>query len=171
MLELACRPAILGRTEETMNASVFDAIEGQLRAAQAKLTFLGPQSKPIPTLVLFTEGRAPSMKTFVPFHHAHHPYDNDDLPYTVQFAVSRDEFLRLLRAEKALLTNASASGAELISFTVVIQTTGGIAGDEFVVKESQAEPFYRGAIGALNPENSAARQGLTSQALKMGLKL
>ena len=69
-----------------MNSVILDATENQLRRSQAKLTFLGPQTKPIPTVVLFAEGHVPSMETFVRYHHARRPYENDDLPYTGRVA-------------------------------------------------------------------------------------
>ncbi len=154
-----------------MNASVFDATADQLRTAQAKLTFLGPQSKPIPTVVFFIEGHSPLMDAFVPFHRSRRPYENDDLPYTVKFAVSPAEFVRLLRTEKGLLAGSSSSGAEFLSFTVVVETPSGRAGEEFTIREPLLKEFYQTAIGAMNPDKLAARQSLSDQATKIGLKL
>jgi hypothetical protein len=155
-----------------MNTSVFETTADQLRNAQAKLTFLGPQSKPVPTVVIFVEGHVPSIEAFIPWQRSRRPYQNDDLPYTIKFAVSRVEFVRLLQTEKALLTGSSPAGAEFVSFTVVVETVSGSrAGEEFAIREPLLEQFYKTAIGAMNPDNSAARQGLSSQATKMGLKL
>jgi hypothetical protein len=154
-----------------MNVSVFDVTSDQLLTAQVKLTFLGPQSKPVSTVVFFIEGHPPSMEAFVPLHRSRRPYENDDLPYTVKFAVSRAEFMRLLQTEKGLLTGSSSSGAEFISFTVVVETLSGRTGEEFIVREPSLDEFYKTAIGAMNPDNSAARQGLSGQATKMGLNL
>ncbi len=154
-----------------MNASLFEVTPDQLRSAQAKLTFLGPQSKPVPTLVLFIEGHLPLMKAFVPFHRSRHTYENDDLPYTAMFAVSRAEFVRLLRAEKGLLAGSSSSGGEFVSFTVVAEGVGGRTGEEFMIREPSLEEFYKTAIGAMNSDNSTAREGLSRQATRIGLDL
>ena len=154
-----------------MNTSVLDATEDQLRNSQAKLTFVGPQTKPIPTVVFHAEGYAPSMDAFVRFHHSGRSYQNDELPNTIQFAVSPSEFMRFLRAVKPVLTASSSSGLELVSFTVVHQSVGGRTGEEFIIREPSVEQFYRAAMGALDPQNSNAKQGLRSQAAKMGLDL
>jgi hypothetical protein len=171
-LECACHHLDNSRRlKENMNTSVLEITADQLRTAQAKLTFLGPQSKPVPTVVFFIEGHLPSMEAFIPWHRSRRPYENDDLPYTVKFAVSRAEFMRLLQAERGLLAGSSSSGGEFISFTVVVETPSGGAGEEFTIREPLLEEFYKTAIGAMNPDNSAARQGLSGQATKMGLNL
>ena len=151
-----------------MKTSVLDATEAQLRRAQAKLTFLGPQTKPIPSIVLFTEGYAPSLDAFVPYHRSRRTYAVDDLPYTLRLAVSSAELMRMLRAAKALLVGPTSSGPELVSFTVVNETPSR-AGEEFVIQESVVERFYKAAIGALDPKNSAARQALSAQAANVGV--
>jgi hypothetical protein len=152
-----------------MDIVVLDATEDQLGQSQGKLTFLGPQTKPVPTVVFSAENHTPAIQAFVPFHLSRRPYQNDDLPYTVTFMVSRTEFMRLLKAVRPLVV-MPGSGSDLISFTVVHESPNGKSGGEFMIKESLAEAFYRAAIGALSADNVAGQKALSDQAAKSGLK-
>ncbi len=147
-----------------MSESILNATEEQLKNAQAKITYLGEQSKPIPTVVFFTEEHDFSMNRFTQLHRTHKEYDNDSLPYTMQFTVKPVEFKRLLHALKPLLSKEDiAKGEEFLSFCVVYKTDLGQEGYEFLINASSARSFYEILIDALEPDNEVGRKALTKQ--------
>lgn len=147
-----------------MAESILDATEQQLKRAQAKITYLGEQTKPIPTVVFFTEGHKPSRNSFLKVQRSPHPYTNDELPYTVQFSVTAFEFRRILSTLKPVLTKEEiGKGPQFLSFSIVRENGSQIEGHEFAIGPSFGEVFYRRLISALEPKNEAARTGLAKQ--------
>src|SRR5579864_4361589 len=114
-----------------MNESILDATIDQLRMAQAKITYLGTQSKPIPTVIFFTEGHHVDRDQFASVQQHGKAYPNDDLPYTMQFTVRPEELRRILDALKPVLAgNDKVSGPVILSFTVT-RSERTVIGHEF----------------------------------------
>jgi hypothetical protein len=165
IVEAACALAHAPeRTKANMAESILDATEEQLKSAQAKITYLGEQLKPIPTVLFFAEGHEVSMSPFLDAQKAHEPYTNDEMPYTKRFSVAPAEFRRMLSVIKPIVTAADAAkGPEFISFTVVRKTQAGFEGHEFRIGPASGEEFYRKLIDALKPGNEAGRSALSKQ--------
>jgi hypothetical protein len=152
------------KPEVTMTESILDATEQQLRLARAKITYLGEQTKPVPTVVFRTEGSKPSMEHFLQFQRNRQQYSNDEMPYTKTFLLSPAEFRRALQAVKPVVTDpAAAMGPDFLSFVVVSEADTGLSGQEFLIAPRAGKAFYQKLIGALDPENKTARDTLTSQ--------
>jgi hypothetical protein len=147
-----------------MDAPVLNATEDELKLAQAKITYLGDQRKPIPTVVFYTESSTLVMERFRRVQPSPDPYSNDELPYTMQFAVTPKEVRRILLAVKPVMeVSGRSKPPEFLSFTVVRETNGQIEGCEFAVTARLADGFYRKIINALEPTNEAGRKDLTKQ--------
>lgn len=143
-----------------MAESILDATEQQLATAQAKVTFLGTQTKPIATVTFAPEGQVVSMDRFLAVQPGGQPYSNDGLPYTEHFAVTPAEFRRVLGALKPVLTGPEAARPPLIlSFTVV----GDAGGGDFRIARDAARRFYLVLINSLDPENHRGRTLLHNQ--------
>src|SRR5207245_363828 len=101
----------------SMSESIFDATESQLTSAQAKITYLGSQLNPIPTVIFSATGYKPRLDLFLEVQPGHEPYQNDQTPYTIQFSVDPSVFRRILLAVKPVVTrSAMKSGLDLLAF-------------------------------------------------------
>ncbi len=152
-------------TRQNKCADVLGATEQQLALAQAKITYLGEQLKPIPTLIFFTEGSAISLDEFLNVQLSSEHYDNDELPYTRKFIVTPAEVQRMLAAVKPIVTAADAAqGAEFISFSVVRKINEeATEGHEFRVGQATGRAFFQKLIDALGTENQRGHELLSTQ--------
>ena len=151
-----------------MAQSILDSSEDQLKMAQAKITYLGEQTKPIPTIAFYTEGHRLAMETFVQFQQGQREYDNDSLPYTQTFRVTPVEFRRLLLAAKPrLIPAAKSANPNYLSFCVVRKEAGGQVGEEFWIEPAAGAVFHRAVMEALESQNDAGRKALAGQATKL----
>jgi hypothetical protein len=147
-----------------MNDSVFSAGADQLTRAQGKITYLGEQSKPIPTVLFFSEGFVSELDKFFKMQTDPTPYDNDMLPSTLSFTVSPAEFHRILQSVKPVLEVLDPSAQpEFLSFTVAYSTDSDWIGQEFRLDYEQGAAFYTSLIGALGPDNDVGREAVTKQ--------
>lgn len=147
-----------------MSQSVLVSTEAQLQHAQAKITYLGEQDKPIATVVFYTSEHEANMKDFAKLHSAGELYTNDELPYTRFFAVTPKEFLDVLQSLKTVLSDPAVSqGADFISFTILRTENSHAVGHEFKVDPSAGKSFYQAIITALRRDNELGKQLLREQ--------
>ena len=142
---------------------ILSADEAELKNAQAKITYLGEQIKPVATVVFHPEEYKVSMVRFVMVEGRQEPYPNDAMPYTVRFTVTTTELKRMLSSVKSILEHAPAVKPMFLSFTVVREELGTIEGREFSIPEAVGQEFYSKLIAALNPANAAGRSVLGKQ--------
>jgi hypothetical protein len=153
----------------TVVDSILQATEKALASAQAKISYLGPQTKPIPTVVFHAQDHDVVMEDFTEVQPRPEPYPNDPLPYTVFFAVTPAELHRMLLAVEPVVTatDAAAEG-DFLAFTVVRRERARVTGAEYRVGPASARAFYGALLGALDPGNTAGRAALTRQATNVG---
>jgi hypothetical protein len=146
-----------------MPESILDASETELGGAQAKITFLGTQTKPVGTLTFSSEGHQVLMDRFIAFQAAGRPYANDGLPSTEHFSVNPAEFHRMLAAIRPILLEANtATGGVTLSFVLVV----GAGGGEFRMNADIGRSFYPALIKSLDPGNDLGRTLLRKQFMK-----
>jgi len=162
------KPPDPARPPMTKVETILHATEQQLASGQAKITYLGPQTKPIPTVVLHAQDRDVSMEDFTEVQPTPEPYPNDPLPTTVVFAVTPAELHRMLLAVEPVVTATDAGGDAFLAFTVVRRERSRVTGAEWAVGPDAAPAFYRALIGALDPANAGGRAALTRQATHVG---
>lgn len=121
----------------------------QLVKAQAKITYLGPQSKPIPTVVFAVKGHKVSMIRFVSVQRSPKPYENDELPYTKFFEVTADEFRRMLEAAINVIGTGGSTEAEFLAFTYVTGAGASASGKEYLIPHSRGKQFYTALLSSL----------------------
>ena len=147
-----------------MATSILDATEEQLVHAQAKITYLGEQDKPVLSLVILLAGNDLSMDMFVEVQTAAQPYDNDTLDRIERANVSVGEFRAVLEAVKPVVTAPKAAhGPAFLSFCVVRKSDDGVVGEEFRIGPGAAAEFYDVFTAALHPDNKAAAEVLERQ--------
>lgn len=145
-----------------MSTSILEASEEQLRSAQAKVTYLGTQEKPIPTVVFAPQGHNIAMQHFLPVQKTAQPYANDESPYVLSFTVSSSEFRRMLLSVKPLLIEESQP-SRLLSFTVVLVEASHVQGQEFFIPSTDSQAFYQELLKALDAGNEKGRSALQRQ--------
>ena len=147
-----------------MNDSIFTVKAEQLIRAQAKITYLGEQSKPIPTAIFFSKGFTVELEKLLSVQSDPTPYSNDRLPYTKSFAVSPQEFHRILSSVKSILEGTDAAQKpEFLSFTVTSDTESGLIGQEFGLNYGQGAGFYSALIEALDSNNIQGHEIILKQ--------
>ena len=163
------KPSVLNshmseKHEVVMTEKILDATEEQLKLAQAKITYLGEQEKPIPTVVFSTEGHKVSLACFLNVQRSPKPYANDEMPYTRYFSVTPREFQRMLSAVKPIITRIDAAkGPEFISFCVIRKIDADFEGHEFRIGPASGKTFCQKLIGALDAQNQFGRDELIKQ--------
>lgn len=152
-----------------MQVTILRATEKELASGQAKITYQGKQSRPIPTVVFHAQDHDVSMEDFTEVQSTPEPYSNDVLPYTAVFAVTPAELQRMLVAVEPVVTAVDAVGrGGFLAFTVVRRERSRVTGSEWEVGRDAAPAFYRALIGALDPGNTAGRAALERQATHVG---
>ena len=147
-----------------MAESILDSSAQQLQSAEAKVTYLGEQTKPIGTVIFCSRGNKPAVEHFLAVQRSRNPYTNDTSRYTQEFAVEPGEFQRMLTAVKPVLkASETYGGPEFLSFSVVRQTMNRIEGKEFHIAPSTAKDFYTKLIGAMEASNIQGRKVLGRQ--------
>lgn len=163
MQELGCAYSRAPEKEFNMPASILDATEQQLKRSQAKVTYLGLQTKPIASAAFTTTGYPLSLSRFTEFQHNCEVYDNDEAALKSS-QVTSTEMSRMLSAVKpTVIRSDDAENPVFLSFCVVRETNAGSAGQEYWVESARAQEFYRQMINALEPNNTEAREILDLQ--------
>ncbi|HYZ85038.1 MAG TPA: hypothetical protein VE621_11575 [Bryobacteraceae bacterium] len=145
-----------------MQGEIWNATDEQLQSAQAKLTYLGEQEKPIPTIVFAVEGHTPVMVRFLNVQSSKRPYDNDELPYTKTFHVSLAELRRILNSIRPLLVDQSRR-PDYLSFTIIAGAGDAMLGGEYAISRDQGRPLLSAISEGLSPENKEGRQIIQAQ--------
>ena len=147
-----------------MSQSILSSTKAQLQYAQAKITYLGEQTKPIATVVFHTQGHKIIMDDFAKLHSTGELYTNDELPYTQFFSVTPGEFLELLRSLKPVLSEPTVSqGPDFLSFTILRKENSNIDGHEFKISSATGKSFYQAILRALNEDNESGKRILKKQ--------
>jgi hypothetical protein len=158
------------------------ATENDLKTAQAKISYLGNQLRPIRNVVFTSDANKLSLDLF--YDVQREKYNNDEkreahlqvlreLPATANgpipissriFAVSPREFADILEAVKPVLTKEGvAEDSDFLAFVVIYKKDDKFRGQEFRIGSDFAEDFYLKLRGALDRENTAGRKIVTSQ--------
>lgn len=145
-----------------MPQTILDATAEQLPQAQAKITFIGTQSKPIPTVIVATAAGAPWLDEFTVIQNQR-TYENDTERVS-QFLVSPQEMHKLLGSVRgSVVAQASGSQPRVLSFCVARKKDDQVVGEQFWVESAKASGFYRQLLDALPRENEKGRAALESQ--------
>jgi hypothetical protein len=165
VVPMACAPAHhKDKPEVIMPTTITEATVEQLKSAQAKLTYLGLQDKPIGTVIFYSKGHNVRLDRFLTFQASPELYSNDNSPYTAMFEVTPVEFHRILSNLKPILTQCGNDPAvEFLSFTIVIEAGENAQGQEFRIDSANADAFYQKLQGAINSENKLGLEAVTKQ--------
>jgi hypothetical protein len=161
-----------GRFDTRDDTSVLEATESQFAVAQGKITYIGPQTKPIMTVVFATSASDASMQLFRGFEPRDKQwiYANDHLSNHLHFRVTASEFKRLVLSVKPVLNARHPSdGADCLSFVICYQAGHLNTGHEFSISWASAADFYTCVIGALDVKNKEGIGALRLQCANVGV--
>jgi hypothetical protein len=157
-------PAARERQVPLMANSIFEATEQQLKSAEGKISYLGPQEKPIPTVAFSSKGAELHLKRFEEFQYKQKHYGNDDSSTLIRFGITAAEFRRMLLAVKPIVTKSPAGARpEFLSFAVIRGERGQFSGAEFVIGRLDGRAFYDSMRSALDRNNELGRRALSRQ--------
>jgi hypothetical protein len=136
-----------------------------LRTLQVKLTYVGPQTKPRPTVVFTTFHHLMQMAWFLPMRRDDLPYGNDDVAVW-NFTVTPEELKHIVEALlKIATTGRSAEDTPpFLSLMLCLRESrlGDVAG-ELVLGEGAAESMILALYQALDETNGVGRAVVTLQ--------
>lgn len=147
------------------NHDVLNPKADQLNHAVAKITYLGEQTTPIPTVIFYIGKSFPGMRQLLSLQRNNTSYANDTMPNVAHFSVTPAEFKTMLAALEPLLTNIQENPHEkFLSFVIAYPTMYNLAeGSEFKIGKKQGEDFYARLIGALSSTNKPGADTLSKQ--------
>ena len=136
-------------------AALDELAVGGMDRAQLKLTYLGPQDRPIPTIVVTISGRDVDWPAFAPWRSAEHGNDRlfeEYQGHKPSFSVSPEEMrtamLGLSRVHREMST---AEAAPFLSCTVTLGESGAVQRTEVRLNDRAAKEWFvllRGAFRA-----------------------
>lgn len=132
---------------------IFGWTSEELQLAQAKITYLGEQTRPVPTVVFSTEESAfpASLEHFLDFQQSSKAYGNDRLSTIMRFTVAPEVLRRMISNVRVTLTGKEiVAGTPFLSFTLVRKVGNEIQGREFLISRDSGTSFYQGLISAFD---------------------
>jgi len=126
----------------------------QLRTLQVKLTYVGPQRRPIHTVAFTSDLNVLDMERFRPFRRAGFHYGNDDLPSNWTFTCSPEELQGMIKSvgEIGAVRQGKVIG-ECLSFMMYNTTPQGDRAFEAILDAETSELLLSKIKAALAPGN------------------
>jgi hypothetical protein len=151
--------------EAEMGFKVFQDFDlEQLRTLQVKLTYVGAQKKPIPTVAFTSSFNTVDMEKFKPFRRSGFHYGNDDLPNIWTFTCSPEELKGMIDAvgEIEAVRQGEVIG-EFLSFMMYNTTPEGDKAFEAILDAETSKLLLskiRAALDTGNTEGIETLDGL-----------
>ncbi|MCP4674849.1 MAG: hypothetical protein GY854_04935 [Deltaproteobacteria bacterium] len=148
-------PAHCDTFVERHDFTYFASLEAaELSRAQLKLTYVGEQTIPVPTVVISTLHRLPDLDEFTPYRSRGILYANDEGTDVRSGAVTADELKGLVQAASAQpALSPNDLGAAALTLTITRRTSTGTQGGEMIVNLPTARSLVSALIGVANPSN------------------
>lgn len=130
-----------------------------LRTLQIKLTYVGNQHKPLPSIVITTFYHLVRMEWFFPLRSSHLHYTNDEVALW-HFTVTPEEILRVVTVLGSLpvLQNPNELNVPCLSVMFVLYDSRlGDMATEVVLSRPDAEVLVDALYGALEASNGVGR--------------
>lgn len=161
--------SIQAAVEAQETIAVGELLSSDLETAQVKLTYLGPQTKSIPTIVLTVDGHPVKWEAFAPWHHPEH--GNDEIYQRFKgdqpsLSVSVGELRAVIQNLKQVTDEINRTVSDLpivpwVSCTVTVGTPGQVKGVEFTFDHHSAGELFvlmRGSLRA-DPKDATLMEG------------
>lgn len=150
-----------------MSMATFDEFQSfdlqDLRTLQVKLTFVGTQEKPVPSVVFTSFYNVLDLERFKPFRRSGIHYGNDDLAVVLNFTTTPGELRRMIDSLgeiPAVRTGEVVGG--FLSFMMHNLTERGEKAFEAILDLENAELFLTTIRSSMDPSNGMALHVLDS---------
>jgi len=150
--------------------SAFSSLSAaQLAGTQVRLTFVGPTSRPFPTLGFTTTGASLDLSVFLPYYRHGFSYD-DDAQATTTFSVSNTEMKSLIDSIGTLpaVTDGGVDASEYVSFGLFVNVSGQPQAFESIMDVASSQDLMTKALSAL-ASNQGAITALQSYGCALGI--
>jgi hypothetical protein len=136
----------------------------RLKLGAAKLTHVGEQTGPVPTVLIQSYYHVVALQKFHTWRTAGLSYGNDDLPIILNFSVSPQE-LRSIFAEvkRVWSTEEQENRPSSLSFTGMVDAPEGIQGAEVLFTYRGGVELHRALAGAIDQDNKIGQIVLRNQ--------
>jgi hypothetical protein len=142
----------------------FTDLDDSPARGKMKITYLGPQTKSVETVVLAIRDTVIPNQQFFQFQKRKYGNDEEELNYWTA-EISEDEFYNILRGLKQLVANQQIpKQRELLSFCVMRQPETRLEGFELTLSDDTAKGFYSSLLSHLKSENRSAQTIIKRQA-------
>jgi hypothetical protein len=131
----------------------------------AKITYLGDQEKPVPSVFFHSAGTATGYEVFVPCQSEGVDYSNDTVGNAGHFFISKQEQSSVL-ANLAAITPVSPPGAPRWAFVMVQISPSGPRSIEWLTQDGGARQIVNAITRGLASENELGRQILSRMPLR-----
>jgi len=141
----------------------------QLTTLQVKLTFAGPQEKPIQTVAFTATGNTLDLSKFVPFQRPGIPYGNDE-GNVRSFEVSVQELQSMLQkvAQIPAVVSGGVANSIYVSFAMVSSVTPITKGFEAVLNFTDSGALFQALRSAFDGD-AAALQAINDMGCRITL--
>src|SRR5262245_8701273 len=169
LMGFGCSYQAVTTSAEQAPRTIFDRSEAELSRSTCKLTWRGPQTIPVPSVLLHTKDCKASLQQFRRVQNSEE-FSNDELtfgtdrPWKSPHLVVPADVRRILSATQRfvdLSPNQSSSGA--LSFAVLREVEGAVERFECRVKDEARPAFYESLLSAIDPDNKPARAAILEQ--------
>lgn len=153
-----------------MSGTIWDLSEKHLSQAQAKITYLGPQTKPVPTVIFAVEGHKPALVRFLSVQQSGKAYGNDSLPNLQTIHVPTQIFRNIVAAVRPVVSGVTSASGDLplLSFAVTAGAGDALIGQEFLIHQPSARQFYAAVLSAIPATEAESRKVLETQQINSG---
>jgi hypothetical protein len=136
----------------------------KLQRAAAKLTHVGEQTEPIGTIVIQTYYYLPSLEAFSHLRTSGLSYANDELPMTLNFSITPQEFDPILqRAEFVWKSSGEEGHSPSLSFAAIVDSPEGVQGAELLFSYEGGVALHRELAGMIDKDNKIGQMVLERQ--------
>lgn len=152
-------------TPTSLPVSDFEEFESmdlsEFMTLQMKLTYVGEQSKVVPTVAITADSHDLDMDCFKPFRKTGVDYGNDEVATVVALSVTTEELQGIIGALGVMpAVKEGAREGQFLSFMMCNKVDGQTKGFEAIVDASDAEALLRTIVDELEPDSDTARQTL-----------
>jgi hypothetical protein len=146
-----------------ISEKVLQRSEMELAHSMAEITYLGLQTKSIPSIFFKTDWPDGTVVLFEKIQHRR-SYRNDGRGQRADFLVTAKEMRTMLNGIGKLVYQAQFPDADgFVSFSVLRESGGAYEGCELFIGHDERTKFYETLLASLDPKNETGRKRIKFQ--------
>jgi hypothetical protein len=138
--------------------------QSRFQRAAIKLTHMGEQTEAVGTVVMQSYYYLPPLELFRALRTPGLPYENDELPITLNFSITPAEVKVVLEEARRVWNSVNQPGdSPSLSFTGLVDAPEGIQGTELLFSYQNGVALHRALAGAIDQDNKIGQMVLRNQ--------